>query len=99
MALGSPSRTVGATLAADGTTATVTLPAEASGDYAIALRDEHGIVNRPEPPRRLVVRPDRPPSVALRGVAGLDQSSADDTLHVGIVARDDVAVATAELHC
>ena len=69
-----------------------------SGEYAVALRDGHGLASRPEPPRRVVVRPDAPPVVAVRGVEGLDEARADDTLRVGVAARDDVAVASAELH-
>ena len=78
--------------------ATVALSADASGEYAVALRDAHGLASRPEPPRRVVVRPDAPPVVAVRGVDGLDEARADDTLRVGVAARDDVAVASAELH-
>src|SRR5262249_40384163 len=91
-------RRVAATLGPDGRSATVSLPAEVSGRFAIALRDALGIASRPEPPRRLVVRPDGPPSMALRGVEGLDEARPDDTLRVGVLAVDDVAVASAELH-
>jgi hypothetical protein len=92
------SRRVAATLGPDGRSATVSLPAEVSGGFAVALLDTLGIVSRPEPPRRLVVRPDAPPSVALKGVEGLDEARPDDTLRVGVLALDDVAVASAELH-
>jgi hypothetical protein len=89
---------VAATIAADGRTATVALKADASGEYAVTLRDAHGLTSRPEPSRRLVVRPDEPPVVAVRGAERLDEARPDDTLRVALDARDDVAVASAELH-
>ncbi len=89
---------VAATVAADGLSAKVVVSAEASGEYTIGLRDAYGLASRPEPPRRIVVRPDEPPVVAVGGVEGLDEARADDTLRVGVAARDDVAVASAELH-
>ncbi len=72
--------------------------AEASGPYTVALRDEHGIVNAPEPPRRLIVRPDAPPTVTVRGLETLKEASPDDILTIGYAARDDIAVASIELH-
>src|SRR5262249_49367167 len=47
------SRVVPATVAPDDRTATVTLPADISGEYAVSLRDGDGLASRPEPPRRL----------------------------------------------
>ncbi len=91
-------RRVKAEVAADGRSATALVPADVSGEYTVALRDTHGLASRPEPPRRVVVRPDAPPLVAVRGVEGLDTARADDTLRVGIAARDDLAVASADLY-
>ncbi len=85
-----------ATISADGRTATALLTADAPGEYTIALRDTHGLASRPEPPRRVVVRPDEAPVVTLRETEGLDQARADDTLRVGLSASDDIAVASAE---
>ena len=86
------------TLSDDGKTATATLTASKSGEYTIALKEVHGLKSRPEPSRRVVVRPDAPPVVALKGSEEADQARGDDTLRVAVAARDDVAVAAAELH-
>jgi hypothetical protein len=87
-----------ATLSADRRSGTATLVADRSGPYTIALRDDHGLASRPEAPRQVVVRPDAPPVLAVRGPGGGEESSPDDALRVAIAARDDVAVASAELH-
>ncbi len=92
-----PKRT-NAAITGDGRTATITMTADAPGEYAIALRDTHGLTSRVEPPRRIVVRPDEAPLVTLRETEGLDQARADDTLRVGLSASDDIAIAVAELH-
>jgi len=89
--------TFAASLASDGIHGSVTLTAEVSGPYAVALRDKHGIASRPETPRRVVVRPDAPPEVAVAGNEGLQEASPDDVLSMGVAARDDIAVASVEL--
>ena len=52
----------------------------------------------PRPSRRLTVRPDAPPTLAVATPSDLKETSPDDLLTVAIVAHDDVAVASAELH-
>ena len=89
---------IAATLSSGGRSGSVTVVAEASGPYTIDLRDEYGIVNAPEPPRRMIVRPDAPPTVTVRGLETLKEASPDDILTVGFAARDDIAVASIELH-
>ena len=69
-----------------------------SGPYAVWLRDEHGITNRPDQPRRVNVRADAAPVVVVRGPEGGGGVSPNDTLGLAIAARDDVAVASVELH-
>jgi hypothetical protein len=77
----------------------VTLPARASGRFEIALRDEHEIAGAPGPERYVAVLPDAPPTVAWTGAAaGLTEARADDLVPGGVAARDDFAVAAAELH-
>lgn len=86
------------TLSADRRTGTVALVADQSGPYAIRLRSEDGLSSRPDAPRRLVVRPDAPPTLAIRGPGAGEESRPDDVLRVVIAARDDIAVASAQLH-
>jgi hypothetical protein len=91
---------VAATLAADGKSGTVTVTAEASGPFAVALRDAHGLSNRPEAEgaRQVIVRFDAAPVVALAGTAPAHESSPTDVLALQVAARDDIAVASVELH-
>jgi hypothetical protein len=91
---------VAATLAADGKSGTVTVTAEASGPFAVTLRDAHGLSSRPEAEgaRQVVVRFDAAPVVALGGTGPTHESSPTDVLALQIAARDDVAVASVELH-
>jgi len=91
-------RKVTASLASGGKSGSVTVVAEASGPYTVALRDENEIASRPQNPGRLVVRPDAPPVVAVRGMEGLKEASRDDSLVAVVAARDDIAVASVELH-
>ncbi|HWE39706.1 MAG TPA: hypothetical protein VG406_24365 [Isosphaeraceae bacterium] len=92
-------RRVVAALSAEGTGGTATVAAEASGTYAVTLRDAHGLVSRPETPRRLIVRFDAAPVVAVAaGSTAAQESSPEDVLAAGVAARDDVAVAGVELH-
>ncbi len=91
------SRSVALKTSDGGRTWTATVPAEVSGPYTFALEDPHKITNRPEPPRRLVVRPDAPPSVALGGPDEPRDARPDDVMVLGVGARDDLAVTTCEL--
>jgi hypothetical protein len=93
-------RPVAAALAADGKSGTVTVTAEASGPFAVTLRDGHGLSSRPEAEgaRQVVVRFDAAPLVAMAGTGAAHESSPDDVLVLQVAARDDVAVATAALH-
>ena len=86
------------TVSPDGKTLTVTLTASKTGDYAITLKESHGLTSHPEPGRRVVTRPDAPPVVALRGSEETAEARGDDTLRVAVAARDDVAVASVQLH-
>lgn len=85
-------------LTPDRRSGTVAVSADEPGTFAFTLHDEHGLASRPETPRRLIVRPDAPPVVVAKGPAGAKESRPDDTLRVAVAARDDVAVASVELH-
>jgi hypothetical protein len=93
-------RPVAAVLQGDGKTARATLVAEQSGPFALSLRDADGLASRPEPPRRLVVIADAAPVVVMQGPGMVEpmEANPDDTLQAAVAARDDVAVASVELH-
>ena len=93
-----PSLTVPLNRTADGRRWTTTVVAAVSGPFAFRLRDEFDLESLPEASRRLTVRPDAPPTLAVATPSDLKETSPDDLLTVAIVAHDDVAVASAELH-
>ena len=86
------------TLSLDGKTAFAALKASKAGEYTFNLKESHGLMSRPEPSRRLVLRRDAPPVVATKGSEDVSEARDDDTLRVAVAARDDVAVASVELH-
>ena len=92
-----PSRVVALTPGDDAKTWSATVVAEASGPFAIRLRDEYNLENKPDAAFRVVVRPDAPPALAIAAPDEFKETSADDYLTVAVAARDDVAVAWAEL--
>ena len=96
----SGSRTFAASLGADGKSGTATIAAEASGAFAVTLRDAHGLNSRPEAEgtRRVMVRLDAAPVVALTDPEAAHETSPGDVLTLRVEARDDVAVASVELH-
>jgi hypothetical protein len=79
--------------------ATITAEAEASGPFVLTLREDvhHNLDGRPET-RQLVVRADAPPTLAIKGPPATSEARPDDLLQLGVAARDDFAVASAELH-
>lgn len=89
---------VSAALGADRTKAEAPLVAEVSGPFTLSLRDEQGLMSTAAVPRRLVVRADAPPQVSVQGAEARAQARADDRLRLEVVALDDVAVASVELH-
>jgi|GEM_PF-1942411 len=89
---------VRATLAADHRSGSVVVIAETSGGFSLRIRDEQGLASRAETPRRLVVRPDAPPLLRVPGSDKAEETRPDDTLRIPVAARDDVAVASVELH-
>ena len=92
-ASGEASRTI------EATSGPVRVDAEAAGSYDFttrARRDEYGI-DGPAEPHRLFVRPDAAPVLQVRPVDA-KEAGPDDVLTVPLAARDDFAVASAELH-
>jgi hypothetical protein len=94
-----PSRPAEVTIGPDGKTATVHVTADNAGSYTYATQIKHDeyALNGPRESRKLVVRPDNPPVLTSKPVEA-KESGADDVLTVPLVARDDFAVASAELH-
>ncbi len=83
----------------DATKGPARVVAEAAGSYSFttrARRDEYGL-DGPVEPHRLVVRPDLPPTLSMTPVEA-KEASPDDVLTLPLAARDDFAVASAELH-
>jgi hypothetical protein len=97
-ASGKLSGPIAAVMLSDGASARSFHFAEASGPFTLMLRDEFGNASRPEPARRLVVKPDAPPTILLQETEGIDDASPDDILGFGVRARDDIAVSSVELH-
>ena len=94
----SGSRSIRIKPAGDGMHATATVVAEASGPFVLTpRRDEHGLDGHPEA-RQLVVRDDAAPTLAIKGPPSTSEARPDDLLQLGVAARDDFAVASAELH-
>ena len=83
----------------DGKTAVARGLAESAGSYVYTTklrRDAHRL-DGPRESRRINVRPDAPPTLDARSVDARE-SGPDDILSLPIRARDDFAVALAELH-
>jgi hypothetical protein len=82
----------------DGKVWSTTVAAESSGPFLVKLRDQYDLENKPEAARRVVVRPDAPPTLTVAAPDEFQETSPDDLLTLAISARDDVAVASADLH-
>ena len=95
---GSSTRVVPLVPAKNGQTWSAIVSASVSGQYSFVLRDEHDLANIPGPPRRLLIRADAPPTVALGGGDDPRPARPDDVLLVEVDAADDLAVADVELH-
>jgi hypothetical protein len=96
--LGKPSKIEGQPT--DSKHAKVVAEAVAGGPYVLTLRDHAmypGLDGLPET-RQLVVRPDLAPTLAVKGPTSPGEARPDDVLQLALAARDDFAVASAELH-
>lgn len=89
-----------AVLSSDGMASNFALTRFHEFSYEIRFREFRGIWNRPEPPRRLIVQRDKPPTLTVRGPSGAEAEEArgDDTLRVALTAYDDIAVDSVQLH-
>lgn len=76
----------------------VVVTADAPGTYRFDLLDEFRLSARHEPTRRVLVRPDRPPTIALLDPEAEAVSvTAQDTLPIRLEARDDLAVESLQI--
>lgn len=93
-----PEALAGTPADASGRLWTFPLSAVSSGPFTFTLVDEHGIGSRPEPPRRLVVRPDAPPTARFVDAETEPLIIAhDDVLIADVFARDDFAIQSATI--
>ena len=98
-AIGSKARTVSMERIGDGPSWSAEVPASASGTFEIIAEDARGFAGRPGTARRLNVVPDLTPVVALEDQRARSGPLAPgDFLRLPLAARDDLAVAVAELH-
>jgi hypothetical protein len=79
--------------------ATAAFEALAGGPFVLTLLHHpmHPIDGLPET-RQLVVRPDAPPTLTVKGPPSPGEARPDDVLQLAVAARDDFGVASAELH-
>jgi hypothetical protein len=84
-------------LSGDKKSATLEMPAEIQGSFAILLTDKHGIINDDEPHREFVVTRDQPPLLLTAG-GNRDEAKPTDVyaLKVGVI--DDIGIGALELH-
>ena len=87
-----------AEVGSEGRNGSLAVAATCSGPFSVSLRDELGITSRADLPRRVIVRADAPPVVAVRVPEGASVATSKDTVGLAIAARDDVAIASVELH-
>ncbi|MFQ5732146.1 MAG: hypothetical protein ACE5KM_09335, partial [Planctomycetaceae bacterium] len=84
-------------LAADHKSATLTMIANAGGQFAVKLTDEYGLNNDDPANRRLTIVPDRPPELTVDANA-TQLVRPRDVVPVIVGATDDVGVGAVELH-
>ncbi|MFO0927914.1 MAG: hypothetical protein U0736_12880 [Gemmataceae bacterium] len=90
-------RVVPMQLGADGTTASVTVPADATGSYRLLLDAEHGVRTEREG-AVITVKPDQPPALLKYvGREGAQATRPDDRLPLELRLADDIGVAAAHL--
>jgi hypothetical protein len=82
----------------DGKRWSATVVAQVSGPYSINMRDRYDLANKPDLSRRVIVRADAPPTLNVLAPDEFKETNPNDYLRLGVAARDDVAVASAELH-
>lgn len=89
---------VTAVLAPDRLSATLTMSADAGGDFAFEVRDEFDLTNGSEPDRHLTVTFDVPPELKVSGLRDGDRFRPDDILPINCLAVDDIGVGALELY-
>lgn len=83
-------------IAADGRSASLTIPAELQAIVAFRLTDEHGLTNE-EPHRQLLITLDQPPLLEVAG-SPHDEARPTDVYPLRLTAVDDFGIGALELH-
>ncbi len=85
------------TVADDGLSAKLEIPATIQGGFAFLLKESHGLENDGEPYRQLIVKRDQPPMLEVSG-GEQDRARPNDVYGMRVAAVDDVALEELELH-
>ena len=85
------------TVAEDGLSAKLEMPATVQGAFAFLLKESHGLENDGEPYRQLIITRDQPPILEVPG-GEQDRARPTDVYGIRVSAVDDVALEELELH-
>jgi hypothetical protein len=85
------------TVAEDGLSAKLEMPATIHGAFAFLLKESHGLENDGEPFRQLIITRDQPPILEVPG-GDQDRVRPTDVYGIRVSAVDDVALEELELH-
>lgn len=85
------------TVAEDGLSAKLEMPATIQGAFAFLLKESHGLENDDEPYRQLIITRDQPPILEVPG-GEQDRARPTDVYGIRVSAVDDVALEELELH-
>jgi hypothetical protein len=85
------------TVAEDGLSAKLEIPATIQGAFAFLLKESHGLENDGEPYRQILITRDQPPILEVPG-SDQDRARPTDVYGIRVSAVDDVALEELELH-
>jgi hypothetical protein len=85
------------TVAEDGLSAKLEIPATTQGAFAFLLKESHGLENDGEPYRQILITRDQPPILEVPG-SNQDRARPTDVYGMRVSAVDDVALEELELH-
>lgn len=85
-------------LAGDSLSASLTWTPDRSGHFELRLLDEHQLGGTDTASRQLVLIPDQPPELTVRGIQAEEKLRPDDIIPVDCTAVDDTGIGDLELH-